>query len=220
MQMYASENKGAILGNAWTSGAFLVATPGFGDNNCPTSAKPGTGPPPAARLMGANFNQGATITDRTERFNYLCNYAPPPVPRQRRGDGGLFDVAGHGHDEDGLLCHRADVPIRLSHWNLPGDPKFQGFIDTKDYRPKLNMVGSSSRKIFMSDGARWVSTDSAAPDYNLGWDRSGTSPGGHYGPITDPERLHTAPSSAQPTQHHETHRLQPCVTAAASPAIP
>src|SRR5258706_10831588 len=32
MMMYAQENKGAILGNAWTSGAFLKSSSGFGDN--------------------------------------------------------------------------------------------------------------------------------------------------------------------------------------------
>jgi prepilin-type N-terminal cleavage/methylation domain-containing protein/prepilin-type processing-associated H-X9-DG protein len=177
MQMYASENKGAILGNAWTSGAFLKATTGFSDNNCPDVCQTWDWTAPAARLMGANFNQGPTLADRSERFDYLCNYAPFQCP-----------------DNDVVMAAYSGSPVKVTTKMIsyvtaamfqyaygPGDvSKFQNFIDTGAYRPKLNMVGSSSRKIFMSDGAKWTSSDTAAPDYNLGWDNSGTSPGGHY----------------------------------------
>src|SRR4051794_33122423 len=36
MVMYAMEQKGAIVGNAWSSGAFLKTGTGFSDSNCPT----------------------------------------------------------------------------------------------------------------------------------------------------------------------------------------
>ncbi|HSH92903.1 MAG TPA: hypothetical protein VK968_02020, partial [Roseimicrobium sp.] len=57
---------------------------------------------------------------------------------------------------------------------------YQRYIDTGEYRPKLTMVGDLSRKIFMADGAKWTQGDGEAPDHNLGWDNSGSSPGGHY----------------------------------------
>src|SRR5258706_4097107 len=36
MAMYALEQKGAIVGNAWSSGAFLKVGTGFSDFNCPS----------------------------------------------------------------------------------------------------------------------------------------------------------------------------------------
>jgi prepilin-type N-terminal cleavage/methylation domain-containing protein len=193
MQMYASENKGAILGNAWTSGAFLKATTGFSDNNCPDVCQTWDWTAPAARLMGANFNQGPTLADRSERFDYLCNYAPFQCP-----------------DNDVVMAAYSGSPVKVTTKMIsyvtaamfqyaygPGDvSKFQNFIDTGAYRPKLNMVGSSSRKIFMSDGAKWTSSDTATT------------------PITAPGAASPAPSSA--TIPWSTR----CVTATAPPPPP
>ena len=58
--------------------------------------------------------------------------------------------------------------------------KYQDFINTGAYRPNLNKVGSASEKIFIADGARWTNGDTSPPDYNLGFDNSADSPGGHY----------------------------------------
>jgi prepilin-type processing-associated H-X9-DG protein len=66
---------------------------------------------------------------------------------------------------------RSDLALFVTH---PDD------VSNGSFHPKLNQIGSASRKIFMSDGAKWANVGTAAPDYNLGWDNSGSSPGGHY----------------------------------------
>ncbi|MDB5323671.1 MAG: type secretion system protein [Phycisphaerales bacterium] len=180
MQMYALESKGAIVGNAWSSGAFLkVVGTGFGDNNCPSVCQTWDWAAPVAKLMGANFNEGPSLADRTERFDYLCNYPPFQCP-----------------DNDVPMAAFSTSPVKVTTKMIsyitaanfqyayqkpsPDISRFQGFIDTGSYRPKITAVGVSSSKIFMSDGARWTNNDTSAPDYNLGYDNSGTSPGGQY----------------------------------------
>jgi prepilin-type N-terminal cleavage/methylation domain-containing protein/prepilin-type processing-associated H-X9-DG protein len=177
MQMYALEQKGAIVGNAWSSGAFLKVGTGFSDSNCPSVCQTWDWAAPLAKLMGANFNEGPSLADRTERFDYLCNYPPFQCP-----------------DNDVPMAAFSGSPIKVTTkmisyitaanfqyaYGTGHVSQYQSFIDTGSYRPKITAVGVSSSKIFMSDGARWTNNDTAAPDYNLGFDNSGTSPGGQY----------------------------------------
>lgn len=178
MMMYAQENKGAIVGNAWSSGSFLkVPGGGFGNNNCPVVCQTWDWTAPIAKQMGASFNEGATLADRTERFNFLCTYPPFQCP-----DNDIVVAAYSGSPINvttKMVSYNTAAMFQYAYG--PGDlAKFQSFIDTGAYRPKITSVGSASEKIFMSDGARWTNGDTAAPDYNLGWDNSGSSPGGHY----------------------------------------
>jgi prepilin-type N-terminal cleavage/methylation domain-containing protein/prepilin-type processing-associated H-X9-DG protein len=185
MVMYAQENKGAILGNAWTTGAFLKATSGFGDNNCPVVCQTWDWTAPVAKLMGANFNENGSLADRTDRFNFLCNYPAFQCP-----DNDIVVAAYSGSPvKVTTKMVSYDTAVMFQYVYGPGDAAlFQNFIDTGDFHPKITSIGIPSEKIFMSDAARWTSGDTAAPDYNLGWDNSGTSPGGHYsdyGPWSD-----------------------------------
>lgn len=177
MIMYSQENKGAILGNAWTSGAFLKASSGFGDNFCPQVCQTWDWTAPVAKIMGATFNEEGTLADRTDRFNFLCTYPPFQCP-----ENDIIVAAYSGSPvkvTTKMLSYNTASMFQYGFGSGDG-AKFQSFIDTGTYRPKITQVGSASEKIFMSDGARWTNGDTAAPDYNLGWDNSGTSPGGHY----------------------------------------
>lgn len=178
MMMYAQENKGAIVGNAWSSGSFLKVTGGgFGNNNCPVVCQTWDWTAPIAKQMGATFNENGTIADRTERFNFLCTYPPFQCP-----DNDIIVAAYSGSPINvttKMVSYNTAAMFQYAYGT--GDlAKFQSYIDTGQYRPKITSVGSASEKIFMSDGARWTNGDTAAPDYNLGWDNSGSSPGGHY----------------------------------------
>ena len=178
MLMYANENNGAILGNAWTSGAFLKAPgAGFNNSNCPTICQTWDWMAPVAKYMGATFDEGGSIASRTSRFDFLCNFAPLQCT-----------------ENDIIAAPYSGSPIRVATRMIPyntavmfqykygsGDvSKYQNFIDTPNYFPNISRVGSASEKIFIADGARWCSSAGTAPDYNLGWDNSGSSPGGHY----------------------------------------
>lgn len=178
MLIYAQQNNGAILGNAWTTGAFLKA-PGthYNDFNCPEVCQTWDWTAPVAQMMGAHFDEGASIASRSSRFDYLSRYAPFQCP-----------------ENDIVVAPYSGSPVKISTQMISYDTalmfqyaygsgdvsKFQNFINTGSYHPKIFLVGDASRKIFMSDSARWVEADHTAPDYNLGWDNSGSSPGGHY----------------------------------------
>jgi prepilin-type N-terminal cleavage/methylation domain-containing protein/prepilin-type processing-associated H-X9-DG protein len=178
MLIYAQQSNGAILGNAWTTGAFLKA-PGtrYSDFNCPFVCQTWDWTAPVANIMAARFDQGGSITSRTNRFEFLCSYAAFRCP-----------------ENDIISAPYSGSPIRVSAQMVSYDTalmfqyaygtgdvsKFQNFIQTGTYRPNITKVGDASRKIFMSDSARWTNADHMAPDYNLGWDNSGSSPGGHY----------------------------------------
>ncbi|MGA2498620.1 MAG: prepilin-type N-terminal cleavage/methylation domain-containing protein [Tepidisphaeraceae bacterium] len=192
MILYAQENRGAILGNAWTTGAFLMppATPATTESNCPEICQVWDWTAPVAKLMGAKFNTGGSLADRTERFNYLCQfpvfqcpendilaapYSGSPITVTTKmisyNTASLFQYAYANGD-----ASKTSPATGVALWLDFGDYKDQ----TKVYRPRIGMVGNASRKIFMADGARWTNANGMAPDYNLGWEGSGSSPGGHY----------------------------------------
>jgi prepilin-type processing-associated H-X9-DG protein len=178
MLIYAQQYNGAIMGSAWTTGAFLKA-PGthYSDFNCPYLCQTWDWTAPTASLMGAKFNGGGSVAARSERFEFLCSFKAFQCP-----------------ENDIIVAPYSGSPIRVSAQMISYDTalmfqyaygsgdvsKFQNFIQTGPYRPNLAKIGDASRKIFMSDSARWTNADHMAPDYNLGWDNSGSSPGGHY----------------------------------------
>jgi prepilin-type N-terminal cleavage/methylation domain-containing protein/prepilin-type processing-associated H-X9-DG protein len=178
MLIYAQQYNGAILGNAWTSGAFLKA-PGthYSDFNCPYLCQTWDWTAPVAQMMGGRFDQGQTISSRSNRFEYLCSFKAFQCP-----------------ENDIIVAPYSGSPVRVTAPMISYDTavmfqyvfgggdvsEFQNFIQTGNYRPNMGKIGDASRKIFMSDSARWTNADHMAPDYNLGWDNSGSSPGGHY----------------------------------------
>jgi prepilin-type N-terminal cleavage/methylation domain-containing protein/prepilin-type processing-associated H-X9-DG protein len=178
MLIYAQQYNGAILGNAWTSGAFLKA-PGakYSDFNCPYLCQTWDWTAPVAQLMGAKFDQRGTIASRSDRFEFLCSYKPFQCPEN--------DIISAPYSGSPIRVYAPmvsyDTALMFQYVYGNGDvSKFQNFIQTGNYRPNMAKIGDASRKIFMSDAARWTNADHMAPDYNLGWDNSGSSPGGHY----------------------------------------
>jgi len=178
MLTYSQQSNGAILGNAWTTGAFLKrqgAT--YSDFKCPYLCQTWDWTAPTAVIMGAKFDEGASLNSRSSRFDFLCKYQAFRCP------------------ENSIVCAPYSAsPVRITTQMISYDTavmfqyvygsgdvsKFQNFIQTGPYRPNLSKVGNTAAKIYMMDSARWVNGDGVAPDYNLGWDNSGSSPGGHY----------------------------------------
>jgi prepilin-type N-terminal cleavage/methylation domain-containing protein/prepilin-type processing-associated H-X9-DG protein len=179
MILYAQDNKGAILGNAWTSAAFLKA-PGaaYNDGNCPVVCQTWDWTAPVAKVMGARFDEGEKTASRTARFDMLCQYPPFQCPEN--------DILAPPYSQSPvkittkMISYNTASLFQYSYGAGSDISKFQPFVNTGSYKPKLNQVGSASQKIFIADGARWTNGSSGAPDYNLGWDNSGSSPGGHY----------------------------------------
>jgi len=178
MLMYGQQYNGAILGNAWTSGAFLKQ-PGthYGDFNCPLVCQTWDWTSPAARLMGGHFDEGGSIDSRTSRFDYLCKFKAFQCPENNILSPAY--AASPVTITTQMISYNTAVMFQYAYGS--GDvSRFQDFIQTGNYRPNLSKIGDASRKIFISDGARWTNSDGMVPDYNLGWDNSGSSPGGQY----------------------------------------
>ena len=177
MLAYSTNNNGAIMGNAWSTGAFLKL-PGasYNDRNCPEVCQTWDWTAPVAKYYGASFNEGATLVDRTARFDYLCNY---PLFQCPENDIVVAPYSGSPVViTTKMLSYNTAVMFRIMRRRRCF--AISNFIDTPGYVPNIGNVGDSSTKIFCSDGARWCTTDGTPPDYNLGWDNSGSSPGGQY----------------------------------------
>jgi prepilin-type N-terminal cleavage/methylation domain-containing protein/prepilin-type processing-associated H-X9-DG protein len=178
MLTYSQESNGAILGNAWTTGAFLKR-PGanYSDFKCPYLCQTWDWTAPTAQIMGAHFDEGPSIASRSYRFDYLSKYQAFRCPEN------AIIVAPYSGSPIRITTQMVsyDTALMFQYVYGSGDvAKFQDFIQTGPYRPNLSKVGNTSAKIYMTDAARWVNSDGVAPDYNLGWDNSGSSPGGHY----------------------------------------
>ncbi len=195
MLAYANENNGAILGNAWTSGAFLKRQgANYSDVNCPQVCQTWDWTAPVAKMMGVRFDDGGSLASRTARFDYLCRFAGFQCPEN--------DILAPPYSSSPIqittqmLSYNTACMFQYAFGN--GEvSKFQSYIDTGSYRPKVTQVGDSAKKIFIADGARWQNGTSGPPDTNLGWDNSGTSPGGHYadyGPWSQYSRAYLTPS--------------------------
>jgi prepilin-type N-terminal cleavage/methylation domain-containing protein/prepilin-type processing-associated H-X9-DG protein len=171
MQMYAAQNKGYFPGGANSSGAFLLA-PAYSDNNCPEISQVWDWQAPIAKVMGIEFEAGATVALRSARFIRLLDFpgfkcpendviwqpfgAPSAgvVPMNSYTTAAIFQYKrfpGGSTDEIGRQHARSD-------YNVP-----QG------YAPMIGNVGSASRKIYIADGARYSRYDTP-PDYDFAYD--------------------------------------------------
>ena len=89
MQIYASQNNGAIFGSAWTTGRFIYNDPHpvtagtvtvgsidgnpVSDTNCPNIMGIFDWMSPAAKVMGLQFEELGDITSRQTRWNVINN---------------------------------------------------------------------------------------------------------------------------------------------------
>lgn len=186
--LYVQANRGAIPGNAWTSAAFLkpskVPVPPYNDMNCPLVCQTWDWTAPIAKSLGYSFNEGKLLADRTARFDQLCRL---PVFQCTENDIVMAPYSGSPVRVTTQMI--SFVTSSMFHYAYSNGKtngiyadisRYQGYIDTGNYRPKITSVGNAAEKIFLADGARWTNTNAVAPDYNLGWDNSGSSPGGQY----------------------------------------
>ncbi len=184
MNLYAADWNQAILGNAHTSGAFLLdAThiPPYSDSYCPTVCQCWDWSAPAAVVNGFSFDQQPYAADRKSRFqqlntmgSFLCpendiisiNYSGSSfsVPASRMISYNTSSLLQYGYGSSGKVY-------------LDVDPTFG--ISCQSYTPKLSAVGNLSSKIFIADGARWSEAGST-PNVQLNYLTSGSSPGGQY----------------------------------------
>jgi prepilin-type processing-associated H-X9-DG protein len=183
MIMYASQYRGAILGNAWTSSALLELTPPatYNSKNCPSVICVWDWMSPAAKMMGLPFDDGPSLASRTSRVNYLT--------------GSVGNMHAFVCPENNIIASPyslSDIQVTTlmvsyvtsAYFQLayeapgftPPDPadfafvKYKTYVNTGTYLPYIQRVGDTTKKIFMCDGASW--STGAAPTSDFYWDAS------------------------------------------------
>jgi prepilin-type N-terminal cleavage/methylation domain-containing protein/prepilin-type processing-associated H-X9-DG protein len=212
MQMYASEWRGAILGNVHTTGGFLST--GYSELNCPEICQTWDWVSPVARMMKVSFDTGKSIASRTSRYSYLASYPAFQCPDN--------DIASLPYSASpvGGTQKMLSYATALMFQDVQSDIGATFNITLGAYSPKITRVGASSLKIFMADSAKWTQDDVNPPDYNLAYLGGGT-PGGQYadyGPWSDFSRsyLHDPAKGIKPICYAMRHGIR---TVSASPSI-
>lgn len=211
MNTYASEYEGAILGNAHTSGGFLLQThvPAYSETYCPYINQCWDWSGPVAAEMGLNFEQGPLTANRQTRFVQL-NKAPAFLCPENdiiatNYTGSPFTVSSTAMvSYNTASCFQYGYGGGATYWET-------SHVLCSGYLPKVGLVGNPAGKIFIADGARWSDDGVSTPDVNLGYLGSGTSPGGHYaewGPWSAYSRAYLAPSGITFAMRHGSRRAK------------
>jgi prepilin-type N-terminal cleavage/methylation domain-containing protein/prepilin-type processing-associated H-X9-DG protein len=168
MIMYAQQNNGAILGNQWSSSNFLMQTrvPAYSNTNCPTVMCCWDWMSPAATMLGIQFEGGNTFNQRQSRVLQLTN---EPTFRCPENEIVVPDLSANPMPTTLMVSY-----ITAAYFQVGYDPNAvsnslqnKPYVNMGTYKPKINEVGDSSIKIFMSDGASWCSSDGAPPKANF-----------------------------------------------------
>ena len=184
MQIYASQNNGAIPGSAHTSSRFIylepnsatpTVNPAYNDNNCPSVCDIFDWASPIAHVMGIKFEEGATKDQRVTRFNQLREL---PAFRCPENEFQAIKYSGSAVDAKTgpMISYNTAMGFLLTR-NNSGSDSAAGVGRTvartdqnppSGYNVKLAKVGDASRKIYIADGARYTTT-ADAPDYDLSY---------------------------------------------------
>jgi prepilin-type N-terminal cleavage/methylation domain-containing protein/prepilin-type processing-associated H-X9-DG protein len=186
MIMYAQQYRGAILGNASTSNAFLV--PPYAPNTMVQSniwevSQIWDWMAPAAKIMGIKYDALGTSADQTARFQFLTQYKAFRDP--------ACDVVYGPYSSEpseapniitNMCCYSTAMYFQYQYQlNATGATNliYQSYVNSGNYFPSISNVGDTSRKIFIADSAKYTSSSGDTPNYNLAWAGGGT-PGGQY----------------------------------------
>jgi prepilin-type N-terminal cleavage/methylation domain-containing protein/prepilin-type processing-associated H-X9-DG protein len=178
MMMYVQQYHGAIPGNGWTSGAFLEPPPSgtssFSDKNCPSISQMWDWTAPIARVMGVKFDEGPTLVNRTARFSLLNLYPPFQCVENDVPEGPYS--ASPVTITTKMLSYATSIYFQMQYSTSNTDyTRYQNYVNTGNYSPYINQVGDTSRKIWMSDAARYTNGPTSTPDYNLTYNATNLS---------------------------------------------
>jgi prepilin-type N-terminal cleavage/methylation domain-containing protein/prepilin-type processing-associated H-X9-DG protein len=184
MMLYTVAYRGAIPGSPFTSGAHIrtsgspqeFVAPNVRANATDTSNAPGVVSmwdwvSPCAKMMGLKFNEGPTGADRRDRYTHFLRPESPFVCISNE-----FVATAYGENWGALpaMSYTTSIDFMLLHnksgttandyvgqyvtrpdWNVP-----------PNYFPKITKVGSPSKKVFLSEGMRFIDGASLAFTYN------------------------------------------------------
>ncbi|MEM8874192.1 MAG: prepilin-type N-terminal cleavage/methylation domain-containing protein [Planctomycetota bacterium] len=194
MQLYAAENNGFFPGGPNTSARFSYVDPQatpisvgsdangeYGDDNYPNLVGMFDYISPIASVLGIEFNRGATVADRSERFQQLRDVSIFNCPENEflavpfGGGAADFEVGA-------LVSYNTSMVFHLKHNDTGGNSGGNGVGRSKSrtdwnvpqgYSPQIARIGGASDKMYLADGARY-SRSTIEPDFS-------TSPYSSYG---------------------------------------
>ena len=191
MSIYASEYNGAILGGPFTTGAFLLQpnhSPAYSELYCPNVNQVNDWSAPAASYMNIQFDPGPYSANRRSRYVTL-NTAPALLCPENDIQAPSSTNASFQVPVTNLISYVAAVEFQVktkSGGQLPQYVDEPG-IQFPGYSPNLNLVGNTSNKVFIADGAKFWEANQASqtgqnalPNVDLGF-AGADSPGGAYG---------------------------------------
>jgi prepilin-type N-terminal cleavage/methylation domain-containing protein/prepilin-type processing-associated H-X9-DG protein len=208
MQLYASENNGAILGGPWTSGRGIYLDPGaanlttathngaaIGNDNLPSVVQIFDWWSPVARIQGITFNEGASTADRQERFEQLRRLPQFQCPDNQA----LATQFGSIAVQSGPMpSYNTAYGFQLRNNPHPSGNSFQRTLGRNGsgslqnppvgYNNTISKVGDTTRKIAIADGGRY-SNSGAAPTVDLFFN---SQAGGNFGDQGAPFRFSNA----------------------------
>ena len=173
MLLYANAYNGAIPGSAWTSGRHLFDA-GASNYNCPGVSHINDWQAPIARMNDVGFNDGKYIADRRERFADLMQRPEFQCPENdligTPAPGGLSfsdqPAAANPTMRLGSYVTAVNFMYKNNYRNTNSDVGWDvgqvgetyartDYSPPQGYFPKLTKVGSSTRKVFIADGAKY-----------------------------------------------------------------
>ena len=180
LAIYGNEWNNAIPGSGWTSASGLYADldsatllPGISNDNCPNVCGLFGWMSPLGRTMGLELDSGASLASRLARFDTLrhakiftCpdnDYQAPPFGLPTVPVGPILSYTA-GLNFDFAAAPRALPPAEGDNrlWAAPAI----GYTPADSYRPRQDLVGDPSAKIFVADGAKFSTTNNP-PDVSF-----------------------------------------------------
>jgi prepilin-type N-terminal cleavage/methylation domain-containing protein/prepilin-type processing-associated H-X9-DG protein len=211
MMIYASQNKGFILGSANTTGAFLFKAP-YGTGTAPGSTScPGINgitdwQTPVLDTLGVHIPYSAGVDTsqstpqaRFDRAKFELAYPLFACPEFQEvgtifnpatafpgvtGTTGIFPIPAYSTSVMFLLINDPPTGTLNTHFTRQEGTTFDN--PPVGYIPNLGKIGNSSRKIFISDGSPYfaVTGDAATaggPDINFATNASINGAYAEYG---------------------------------------
>jgi len=194
MQIYASQNKGSIMGSAWTTGRQYYVDPGViplktnpdidDSANCGSNIQIFDWATPAARIMGVRVDEGSSLQSKVNRYDLARNYGSFRCPENELL-ATIFapSAAATLPNATGVMVSYNTAMGFMLTRNNPGSSNTTGATGPvgrtigrpsgssaqnppPNYGVKLSQVGNGSQKIYIADGARFSSA-TAPPDADI-----------------------------------------------------
>jgi len=173
MRVYAAENNDSIPGSVWTTGRFLYTDPVLGtassynETNTPDIVSSTDWMSPIARSLKYKFDTGPSQASRMARYELLRDLGPfrcpsneyeypawTGSPQFKPGKMPSYNTAL------AFLLKHSDGSAGTPGVTRPDDNGATGgspWNPPPGYNVKVAKVGNASRKIYIADGARYIS---------------------------------------------------------------